>query len=270
MMTSRIFTVCIFLFFFFTSKAQIHDGHMWFCDTCSLKVTDELRQIPRDGSIWKTKSNWQREDFNIELKFTDSVSFHYTFTEKFGGTTHYYSGKVNTQDSLVFHGFTCSVTKEGDTITKAYFKNNLRDGSFWSFSPKDSTERFTQYEDGLCQGSYRIIKEQNIVLLGQFKDGRRTGVWKYYENGKLMCKGKYSGDLYEGWIPFPDGLFGDGAEVSARIPVRSGKWYFYDVNEKVSRIEFYSKAGYLKRTVYRSKVRRPPNIEDITIREVNL
>gem|GEM_PF-6931589 len=243
---------------------------MWFCDECSVKIVGKLIQIPRDGSIWKAKSNWQRKDFDLELKFIDSVSFEYTFTDKFGGITHYNCGKVNNLGSLVFQGLACSVNKDGDTITRTYFKNNLRDGPFWSFNPEDSTERFTQYEDGLCQGSYKIIKKQNIFTDGQFKDGRRGGVWKYYENGKLMCKGQYSGELYEGWMPDLSGVFSDGGLVGVLIPVRLGKWYFYDSRGKLVRIELYSKSGYLKRTVYRSKFRRSPKIEGLISREVNL
>lgn len=270
MIPNRIVTGLFFLLFTYALKAQLHDGRTWFCDECTPKVVGKLGQIPRDGTTWKTKANWQMKEFNISLKFIDSISFEYTFSDGVGRTKHYYKGKVNDQDTLVFHGFACIVTMEGDTITRRYFKNNYRDSSYWAYDMADSTERSTYFEDGLCQGFYTIMKGQDKVLEGQFKDGTRAGIWKYYAKGNLICRGKYSGELYDGWITFPDGLFGDGAEVSARIPVRSGKWYFYNPDSKVLRIEYYSKSGYLKRSIYRSKFRRSPEIENITSREVNL
>lgn len=256
--------------FFYASNAQIHDGRMWYCGECSPKVVGNLRQIPRDGSTWKAKANYQQKDYNIELKFIDSVTFIYTWTNKFDGITDYTVGKVNDEDSLVFHGFACSITNEGDTLLRKYYKNNRLHGPYWSIDPNDSIERITHYEEGLCQGAYKMIKHEQIFTDGQFKDGKRTGVWKYYESGKLLFKGTYSGEGYYGWVPDLSGVFSEPGEVSAYIPIRTGRWYFYNPSGKVIRIEVYSKSGVIKRMVFKSQYRRSPIIQDMIVREVYL
>ena len=93
-------------------------------------------------------------------------------------TENYKSGKLEGLRSVFF--------PSGKIAEETYYKDGLKNGSSKKYSEKgfvleEATFKNNQY-DGIA-----IFKDvdDKIVSKGKFTNGKKTGIWQFFENGKL-------------------------------------------------------------------------------------
>lgn len=91
---------------------------------------------------------------------------------------NYKNGKLEGLRSVFF--------PSGKIAEETYYKNNLKNGLSKKYSEKgyvleEATFKNNQY-DG--EAIFRDV-DNNIVSKGKFLNGKKVGVWQFYENGKL-------------------------------------------------------------------------------------
>ena len=101
-----------------------------------------------------------------------------------------------------------------------------------------------------CSSSKKVINEKNeISSKGNFKDNKKTGIWKYfYSNGNLHQKGKYKDDKQNGiWKFYFDSgeLMGFG-EFSDNNQIGLWKWFHKNGNLYTERLYNYGKLEEIK------------------------
>lgn len=96
-------------------------------------------------------------------------------------TENYTNGKLEGLRSVYF--------PSGKIAEETNYKNNLKNGSSKKYSEKgivleEATFKNNQY-DG--EAIFRDV-DNNIVSKGKFTNGKKTGVWQFFENGKLTSE----------------------------------------------------------------------------------
>lgn len=91
---------------------------------------------------------------------------------------NYKNGKLEGLRSVYF--------PSGKIAEETYYKNNLKSGSSKKYSEKgivleEATFKNNQY-DG--EAIFRDV-DNNIVSKGKFLNGKKVGIWQFFENGKL-------------------------------------------------------------------------------------
>ena len=81
----------------------------------------------------------------------------------------------------------------GKIAEETNYKNNLKNGSSKKYSEKgivleEATFKNNQY-DG--EAIFRDV-DNNVVSKGKFTNGKKTGVWQFFENGKLVSEDNMS------------------------------------------------------------------------------
>jgi len=76
----------------------------------------------------------------------------------------------------------------GKLAEETIYKNNLKNGPYKRYTEtgiliEESNYKNNQY-DGLA--TFRDPDDGNIVSKGKFTDGKKTGIWQFFEKGKLV------------------------------------------------------------------------------------
>ena len=77
--------------------------------------------------------------------------------------------------------------KNGGVAESAHYKNGELDGESKWFSEKSVLLRHTYYKEGELEGktiNYDALG--NITSEGNYDNSQKKGIWKYYEDGKLI------------------------------------------------------------------------------------
>lgn len=76
---------------------------------------------------------------------------------------------------------------KGTVAEEANYVNGLKDGPYKKFTEKGTVLEEITYKNDNYHGiaTYRD-GDNNIVSQGQYKNGLKVGVWKFYEKGKLV------------------------------------------------------------------------------------
>lgn len=92
---------------------------------------------------------------------------------------NYSKGKINGIRKVYY--------KNGALAEEAEYKNSLKDGFYKKYTEKGIVLEEAFYKKDKLHGPviYRDTNGQ-IIVKGQFTDNRKSGVWHYFENGKLV------------------------------------------------------------------------------------
>ena len=92
-------------------------------------------------------------------------------------------------------------------------------------------QKIVYYEGNDIVKEERFYPSGKIKLKGEYKDGKKNGVWTYYyETGVIWSKGEFKNDIRDGIAevyhengkPRYKGQYKNGKET--------GKWFFYDTS----------------------------------------
>jgi antitoxin component YwqK of YwqJK toxin-antitoxin module len=81
----------------------------------------------------------------------------------------------------------------GNVAEISNYKNGIRNGAYKKFTEKGVELEDSFYENGELNGN-SIFKGPDglIVAKGLFKQGKKVGMWFFYENGKLVSKDDFN------------------------------------------------------------------------------
>lgn len=93
----------------------------------------------------------------------------------------YKNGKLNGKRTVYF--------KNNSVAEEVNYINGLREGIYKNFTEKGVLLEESNYVKGEFHGT-AIFRDpdNNIVAQGKFKNGKKAGIWKFYEMGKLVSE----------------------------------------------------------------------------------
>lgn len=94
---------------------------------------------------------------------------------------HYKNGKLEGLRSVFF--------PSGKIAEETYYKAGLKNGSSKKYSEKGFVLEEAAFKNDQYDGEavFRDV-DGNIVSKGKFTNGKKTGIWQFFENGKLISE----------------------------------------------------------------------------------
>ena len=98
---------------------------------------------------------------------------------------HYKNGKLEGLRSVFF--------PSGKIAEETYYKSGLKNGSSKKYSEKGFVLEEAAFKNDQYDGEavFRDV-DNNIVSKGKFTNGKKTGIWQFFENGKLISEENWS------------------------------------------------------------------------------
>jgi len=98
---------------------------------------------------------------------------------------HYKNGKLEGLRSVFF--------PSGKIAEETYYKAGLKNGSSKKYSEKGVVLEEAAFKNDQYDGEaiFRDV-DGNIVSKGKFTNGKKTGIWQFFENGKLISEENWS------------------------------------------------------------------------------
>ena len=103
-------------------------------------------------------------------------------------TIEYYKvGKLEGKRTVFYRG--SGVKGEENVAEEANYVNGLKNGSYKKYTMKGVLLESSNYKKGALDG-FAIFNDPlgNLVSKGNFKNGKKSGIWEFYQNGKLVKK----------------------------------------------------------------------------------
>ncbi len=96
---------------------------------------------------------------------------------------NYKSGKLNGKRTVYYRG--SGVAGEENIAEEANYSNGIKNGKYKKYTLKDIVLEESNYKNGALEGP-AIYKDPlgGLVSKGSFKNGKKTGKWEFYEDGK--------------------------------------------------------------------------------------
>lgn len=98
---------------------------------------------------------------------------------------YYKNGKLEGLRSVFF--------PSGKIAEETYYKSGLKNGSSKKYSEKGFVLEEAAFKNDQYDGEavFRDV-DNNIVSKGKFTNGKKTGIWQFFENGKLISEENWS------------------------------------------------------------------------------
>ena len=98
---------------------------------------------------------------------------------------HYKNGKLEGLRSVFF--------PSGKIAEETHYKSGLKNGSSKKYSEKGVVLEEAAFKNDQYDGEavFRDV-DNNIVSKGKFTNGKKTGIWQFFENGKLISEENWS------------------------------------------------------------------------------
>lgn len=118
-----------------------------------------------------------------------------------------------------------------------------------SYYRGNKRKTIANYKDDLLHGCFsKFDTFSNKIVEGRFKYGYYLSEWRYfYSSGQLKAAGKYGKKSfnYESKITLSGEPVLIGSQTSS-LPVKIGKWYYYNEKGSLAYVEIYNAKGVLK------------------------
>lgn len=100
---------------------------------------------------------------------------------------HYKAGKLDGKRTVYYRG--SGVKGEEIVAEEANYSAGLKNGSYKKYTMKGVILEDSNYKKDQLDGP-AVYKDPlgNLVSKGNFKNGKKTGVWEFYQDGKLVKK----------------------------------------------------------------------------------
>jgi antitoxin component YwqK of YwqJK toxin-antitoxin module len=97
----------------------------------------------------------------------------------------YKNGKLNGSKKIYF--------PSGKIAEEANYVNNIREGKYKKYTEDGIALEESNYKKGEFDG-IAIFKDPigNVVAKGIFKEGKKVGIWEFFENGKKVSQDDFS------------------------------------------------------------------------------
>jgi len=118
--------------------------------------------------------------------------------------------------------------ENGSVLRNEVYSDGLENGAMIEYSDTGTVISKGEYVDGLEEGPW-TYQLGDIKVEGSYKEGKRTGTWKYwYDNGNLNFEGSYLDDNADGKHIY----YWDNGKVKEEgnyiMGKREGEWFKYN------------------------------------------
>lgn len=141
------------------------------------------REFATDGScvtvFYDAKGKKASEGKEVNKMQEGEWKFYHPSSGKLVTTETYSKGKLSGIRKIYY--------PEGMVAEEMNFSNGMKNGPYKKYSPKGVVMEESAYKDDKLQGPVTYRDEDNkVICTGQFAANKKTGVWKYFEKGKLV------------------------------------------------------------------------------------
>ncbi len=100
---------------------------------------------------------------------------------------NYKAGKLEGKRMVFYRG--SGIKGEESIAEEANYSNGLKNGNYKKYTMKGIMLEDSNYKKGQLDGP-AIFNDPlgNLVSKGNFKNGKKSGIWEFYEDGKLIKK----------------------------------------------------------------------------------
>ncbi|TRX39769.1 toxin-antitoxin system YwqK family antitoxin [Flavobacterium restrictum] len=155
----------------------------FFDDTKAGTVIATREFVPKDNSaytiFYDQNKNKVSEGKVINKVFEGQWKYYHQASTVIMATEFYKNGKLQGLRSVYF--------PSGKIAEEINYKDNLKEGSYKKYSEKGIVLEESQFKKDQYNGPsiFRDV-DGTIVSKGQFVNGKKEGVWQFFEKGKLV------------------------------------------------------------------------------------
>lgn len=154
----------------------------FFDDTKELKVIATRDFSAKDGSAYTTffdqKGNKVSEGKEVNKLYEGEWKYYHLESKEIMTVEKYSKGKLNGARKVFY--------RSGKIAEEANYKDGIKNGPYKKYSEKGAVLEDATYKNGEFDGAVIYNDDAGKTVKGQFKNGKKSGIWKYYENGKLV------------------------------------------------------------------------------------
>ena len=160
-------------------------GTFKFYDDTKVQTLAATRVFDKDGSCYTTffEPTGTKVSEGKEInKLREGEWKYYHFKSKsIMAKETYIQGKIEGVRRVYF--------RSGEVAEETSYLNGLKDGPYRKFTEKGLVLEEAAFKNDKYEGpaTYRDAKG-NIASQGEYRDGQKRGIWKFYEKGKLKEK----------------------------------------------------------------------------------
>lgn len=157
----------------------------FFDDTQAGTVIATRAFNPKDNScytiFYNQKSNKVSEGKVVNKIYEGEWKYYHEDLPSIMAREFYKNGKLNGKRTVYF--------KNNTIAEEVNYSNGLREGTYKNYTEKGVLLEESNYiKDEFHGAAIFRDPENNIVAEGKFKNGKKAGIWKFYEMGKLVSE----------------------------------------------------------------------------------
>ena len=155
-----------------------------FFDDTKAKAVIATREFnTKDNSaytiFYDQEKNKVSEGNVVNKAFEGIWKYYHQASKSLMATENYRNGKLEGKRTVFY--------PDGKIAEEMNYKNNLKEGSYKKFTEKGIKLEESVFKNNEYNG-LAIFNDAggNIASKGQFVNGKKSGMWQFYENGKLL------------------------------------------------------------------------------------
>ena len=159
-------------------------GIFKFYDDTKAKTVIATREFdPKDNSaytiFYNQKNNKVSEGKVVNKQFEGLWKYYHLDSQSIMCTENYSKGKLE--------GLRTSFYINGKVAEEIMYKNNLKNGFYKKYTEKGDVLEESNFKNDVYEG-LAIFRDGNGIMVskGQFVNGKKEGIWQFYEKGKMI------------------------------------------------------------------------------------
>jgi antitoxin component YwqK of YwqJK toxin-antitoxin module len=163
----------------------------FFDDTKALTVVATREFNPKDNSaytiFYKDGKFKVSEGKEVERQYEGEWKYYHENLPDIMTIEHYKSGKLHGKRTVYYRG--SGVKGEENIAEESNYIDGKKHGKYKKYTLKGIVLEDSNYTNGQLDGP-AVFKEPNgnLASKGNFKKGKKSGIWEFYEKGKLVKK----------------------------------------------------------------------------------
>lgn len=160
-------------------------GIFTFFDNTKTKIVIATREFnPKDNSaytiFYDQKKNIVSEGKLVNKLYEGQWKYYHKASKVIMTIENYNKGKLEGLRSVYY--------ASGKIAEEANYKNNLKNGVYKKYTETGVVIEESNYKNNEYDGQaiFRDAEDGTIVSQGKFTNGKKTGIWKFYNKGKLV------------------------------------------------------------------------------------
>lgn len=160
----------------------------YYCETCGKQPTVISVFSDNDNSVWV-------QYFTIDGKLVSEGKM--IAKEREGEWVSYHEKSKQVMSREVYqkgklHGKQTTYYPNGKITEEITYQNGIKEGENLYYSPEGVIIKKLQYRNDILEGPATYYDAFGVVVIeGNYKQGKKHGLWRYFKNGKLELEETY-------------------------------------------------------------------------------